>query len=302
MDMKTEKTVYIARPHGVCGGVNQAIRIVEEALQTADSPVWVLHELVHNDFLTAELVRRGVRFTEDLMEVPDGSLLIFGAHGVSAEMERIAAAKHLRVTDATCPLVRKLQDAAREAVANGEKVLFFGHRGHPEVEGVMGRVPAGSLFLIENAAGVAELPELGDIPCRMLSQTTLNTREIGEVFGLLKERFPQAREGLGACYATTQRQEAVRKLSERVKNIFILGSERSSNSRRLQEIASENGAESILISGAADLPLEQLDGLAAVGISSGASAPELLFDGVLEKLSEFGFTQRVTVSGDEDEI
>ena len=166
----------------------------------------------------------------------------------------------------------------------------------------MGRVPAGSLFLIENAAGVAELPELGDIPCRMLSQTTLNTREIGEVFGLLKERFPQAREGLGACYATTQRQDAVRKLSERVKNIFILGSERSSNSRRLQEIASENGAESILISGAADLPLEQLDGLAAVGISSGASAPELLFDGVLEKLSEFGFTQRVTVSGDEDEI
>ena len=300
--MKTEKTVYIARPHGVCGGVNQAIRIVEEALQTADSPVWVLHELVHNDFLTAELVRRGVRFTEDLMEVPDGSLLIFGAHGVSAEMERIAAAKHLRVTDATCPLVRKLQDAAREAVANGEKVLFFGHRGHPEVEGVMGRVPAGSLLLIENAAGVAELPELGDIPCRMLSQTTLNTREIGEVFGLLKERFPQAREGLGACYATTQRQEAVRKLSERVKNIFILGSERSSNSRRLQEIASENGAESILISGAADLPLERLDGLAAVGISSGASAPELLFDGVLEKLSEFGFTQRVTVSGDEDEI
>ena len=172
--MKQEKTLFIADPHGVCAGVGRAIETVEQLLQTAGETVWVLHELVHNDFLTAELSRRGVRFTENLNEVPDGSVLLLGAHGVSNEVEKIARQKRLQVTDATCPLVRKLQNAACDAVKNGEKVILFGHGHHPEVCGVLGRLPQEMVYLASSADEVKNLPELNGFPCRMFAQTTMN--------------------------------------------------------------------------------------------------------------------------------
>ena len=296
--MKQEKTLFIADPHGVCAGVERAIETVEQLLQTAGETVWVLHELVHNDFLTAELSRRGVRFTENLNEVPDGSVLLLGAHGVSNEVEKIARQKRLQVTDATCPLVRKLQNAACDAVKNGEKVILFGHGHHPEVCGVLGRLPQEMVYLVSSADEVKNLPELNGFPCRMFSQTTMNIQEINAVFEAVKKRFPHVEHGTGACYATAQRQSAIRKLAKKADFVLVLGSERSSNSRRLQEIAAECGAESILLDTAASLPLERLKGCNTIGLSSGASVPEMLFTECVRKLEELGFTEEVIVSGE----
>ena len=298
MNMKAEKTLFIASPHGVCGGVKQAIETVEQVLREDSSPVWVLHELVHNDRMTAELVRRGVRFTEDLAEVPNGSRLIFGAHGVSSGIEKMAAEKHLQTVDATCPLVRKLHSAAETAVKNGEKIIFFGHKTHPEAIGVIGRVPPESIFIVESVCAIASLPDLGGFPCRMFSQTTMKTDEIDKVFAAAKMRFPQIQLGTGACYATVLRQNAVRKLAEKVKFILILGAHHSSNTKRLEEIAVGCGAEAVLIDCADAMPAEKIRQLDAVGISSGASAPESLFCECVRKLEEIGFTSQFTVSGE----
>ncbi|MBQ8755771.1 MAG: 4-hydroxy-3-methylbut-2-enyl diphosphate reductase [Lentisphaeria bacterium] len=296
--MEQKKRLFIAQPHGVCAGVERAIDTVEEVLKTANGTVWVLHELVHNDFLTEELTRRGVRFTENINDVPDGSVLLFGAHGVGNDVEELARRKKLQITDATCPLVCKLQKAACDAVKNGEKVILFGHKNHPEVCGVLGRLPEETVFPVSSPAEVSALPDLNGTPCRMLSQTTMNTQEIGEVFSAVQKRFPHALPGTGACYATTQRQNAVRKLAEKVDFIVILGSVRSSNSRRLQEIAAACGAESLLLDSAAELPPELLKNRTAVGLSSGASVPEQLFTECVRKLEESGFNEKVIVSGE----
>lgn len=289
--MNIQKRLYIAEPHGMCSGVRRALAIVEELLQTDGSPVWVLHELVHNNFLTGKLKQRGVVFTEDLQEVPEGSRLVFGAHGVSAAAEELAARKNLVVSDATCPLVRKLQTAALDAVRQGEYIFFFGHKKHPEMQGVLGRLPAEQYRIIENAEEIGALPDMSGIPCCMLSQTTMNSEDVDIIFERLQERIALIRKGVGCCFATSARQKAVRELAEKAEVVLIVGAEHSSNSRRLQEIAAKCGAESFLLDCVSKLPLERLETAASVGISSGASTPEFLFEESVKKLEELGFAR-----------
>ena len=238
--MDNQRKIFIARPHGMCAGVRRALDTVEAVLKSAPAPVYVLHEIVHNNFIVNRLKERGVIFAETLAEVPEGAVLLFSAHGVSAAVEEEARRRSLRTVDATCPLVKSLQSAASKSFRPGEVLILIGHRGHPEVEGVLGRVPAGgTVHVISGAAEVPGLPELpAGTPVRALSQTTLNLEAVDEVLAALRNRWPQLESGPGVCYATTNRQKAVRQLAARCRTLLIIGSPRSSNSNRPERAVS----------------------------------------------------------------
>jgi 4-hydroxy-3-methylbut-2-enyl diphosphate reductase len=279
--------VVLAQPRGFCAGVERAIDIVEKALETYGPPVYVRHEIVHNRHVVDSLRAKGAVFVEELDEVPEGKIAIFSAHGVSKTVEMDAESRHLQVIDATCPLVSKVHVEGRRYASQDREVILIGHAGHPEVEGTMGQVPGG-VQLISNAGEVDKLTVKDPNKLAYVTQTTLSVDDTREVIEALKRRFPAivGPDTKDICYATQNRQRAVRQLSEQVDMILVIGAPNSSNSNRLREIAEELGVRSHLIENAGQLDPKWLDGVQSVGVTAGASAPDVLVQEVVAKLRD----------------
>ena len=290
--------VLLANPRGFCAGVDRAIEIVKRAIETLGAPIYVRHEVVHNRFVVDDLKRRGAVFVEELHEVPDGATVIFSAHGVSQAVRAEADRRGLKVFDATCPLVTKVHlEVARNCRA-GRDVVLIGHEGHPEVEGTMGQwrreAGGGSIYLVEDLADVAalEVNQPGNIA--YTTQTTLSVDDTRTVIDVLKARFPaiQGPKNDDICYATQNRQDAVRALAARCDLVLVVGSPNSSNSNRLRELAEREGVEAYLVDGAPEIDPAWVHGRSHIGVTAGASAPDVLVRGVIERLHELG-AQRV---------
>ena len=285
--------LLLANPRGFCAGVDRAIEIVERALALFGAPIYVRHEVVHNRYVVDDLRSRGAVFIEDLADVPDGATLIFSAHGVPRAVQEAAAARDLRVFDATCPLVTKVHmEVARHAKA-GRECILIGHAGHPEVEGTMGqydRTQGGDIYLVEDVAGVATLPVRDPDNLAYVTQTTLSVDDTTRIVEALRTRFPaiQGPRKDDICYATQNRQDAVKALAEKCDLILVVGSRNSSNSNRLRELAENRGVTAYLIDAAEQIRSEWLDRKRAVGVTAGASAPELLVQQVVEALKARG--------------
>lgn len=286
--------IVLANPRGFCAGVDRAIEIVNRALETLGAPIYVRHEVVHNQFVVNDLRARGAVFVDELDEVPSGATVIFSAHGVSQAVRREAEARGLNVFDATCPLVTKVHIEVTRHCRAGRDVVLIGHAGHPEVEGTMGQWlnqgARGKIYLVEDVADVLKLEVSQPEHFAYTTQTTLSVDETREVIAALRQRFPKI-EGPrhdDICYATQNRQDAVRLLSDQCDLIFVVGSINSSNSNRLRELAEKNGARSYLIDGAEDIRPEWLQGAVKIGVTAGASAPEVLVQGVISHLQQLG--------------
>lgn len=295
--------VILAQPRGYCAGVVRAIEIVERALEKYGAPVYVRHEIVHNRHVVDSLRDKGARFVEDLSEVPPGAVTIFSAHGVAREVERDAERRGLSVLDATCPLVSKVHMQGQRYVDQGRTVILIGHAGHPEVEGTMGQLTA-QVRLIQSIQDVRELDIPRDAPVAYITQTTLSVDDTKAVIGALRERFsdlvgPETRD---ICYATQNRQSAVRELAKLVDVIIVVGARNSSNSNRLREIGQESGVPSYLVADGSEVRSEWLEGRQAVGLTAGASAPDVLVDDVVAALRRFGPIQISTLPGIEEKI
>lgn len=275
--------IYLASPRGFCAGVQRAISIVEKALEKFGAPVYVRHEIVHNKFVVQRLRDKGAVFVKELDEVPSGAVAIFSAHGVPTAVHKDAADRALLTVDATCPLVKKVHSSVQRHAKNKRRILLIGHKGHPEVIGTMGQLEPGEIILVETPEEAANLP---DIDADELAYTTQTTLSIGETRGIidaLKKRFPHIKgpEKGDLCYATTNRQSAVEQMAQLVDVLLVIGSKNSSNSNRLRELGEKLGKTSYLIDGPQDLKREWFEGVANVGISSGASAPEDLVQAVV---------------------
>ncbi len=285
--------LLLANPRGFCAGVDRAIEIVERALALFGAPIYVRHEVVHNRYVVDDLRSRGAVFIEDLADVPDGATLIFSAHGVPRAVQEAAAARDLRVFDATCPLVTKVHmEVARHAKA-GRECILIGHAGHPEVEGTMGqydRAQGGDIYLVEDVAGVATLPVRDPDNLAYVTQTTLSVDDTTRIVEALRTRFPaiQGPRKDDICYATQNRQDAVKALADKCDLILVVGSKNSSNSNRLRELAENRGVTAYLIDAVEQIRSEWLEGKRAVGVTAGASAPELLVQQVVEALKARG--------------
>ncbi|HEX2580782.1 MAG TPA: 4-hydroxy-3-methylbut-2-enyl diphosphate reductase [Dongiaceae bacterium] len=279
--------VVLAQPRGFCAGVERAIEIVERALEKFGPPVYVRHEIVHNRHVVESLRAKGVIFVEELDEIPEGKIAIFSAHGVSRSVEDAANQRGLHVIDATCPLVSKVHNEGQRYAGQGREVILIGHAGHPEVEGTVGRVPGG-VHLISTAADVATLQVKDPERLSYVTQTTLSVDDTREVIEALKARFPSivGPDTKDICYATQNRQRAVRDLAGQVDAILVIGAANSSNSNRLREIAVELGIDAYLIEDAAALKPEWLEGVRSVGVTAGASAPDVLVQDVIARLKE----------------
>ncbi|MEW6283091.1 MAG: 4-hydroxy-3-methylbut-2-enyl diphosphate reductase [Candidatus Eremiobacterota bacterium] len=279
--------VLLANPRGFCAGVDRAIDVVEIALQTYGAPVYVRHEIVHNDLVCDELREKGAVFVDDLSEVPEGSLLIFSAHGVSPAVRTEAEERKLKVLDATCPLVTKVHLEAVRFARKGYSIVLVGHRGHVEVEGTMGEAPE-SITLVESPEDVANLELKNPDKIIYLTQTTLSVDDANVVIEALKQRFPhiEAPPTEDICYATTNRQAAVKQMASDCDMILVIGSPTSSNSNRLVEVAIHHGCRSQLINDASQMNQVQLEGVSTLGITAGASAPESLVQEVLKWLHD----------------
>jgi 4-hydroxy-3-methylbut-2-enyl diphosphate reductase len=295
--------VILAQPRGFCAGVVRAIEIVERALQKYGPPVYVRHEIVHNKHVVESLKAKGARFVEELSEVPPNSVTIFSAHGVAKSVEDEAANRDLPVLNATCPLVTKVHNQGKRYVGQGRKLILIGHAGHPEVEGTMGQISA-PVILVQNEADVAKLELSADTPVAYVTQTTLSVDDTQGIISALQRRFkdlvgPETRD---ICYATQNRQSAVRELSKLVDIILVVGATNSSNSNRLREIGSEAGVPSYLIADGSELDPRWLSGAATVGITAGASAPEVLVDDVIKSLRRLGPVDVSVLPGREEKI
>jgi 4-hydroxy-3-methylbut-2-en-1-yl diphosphate reductase len=278
--------ILLAAPRGFCAGVDRAIDIVELALQAYGAPVYVRHQIVHNTHVVADLEAKGAVFVEDEAEVPEGGLLVFSAHGVAPQVKANAEQRGLQSIDATCPLVTKVHLEARKYADEGFSIVLIGHEGHQEVVGTMGHAPE-SITLVETAEDVASLDLPDPDKVAYLSQTTLSVDEAGRVIDALKMRYPKARgpRGDDICYATQNRQDATKVLAERTDLVLVVGSANSSNSRRMVEVALEHGVPAAyLIEDASAIDEAWFDGVRVVGLTSGASAPEALVGGVIERL------------------
>jgi 4-hydroxy-3-methylbut-2-enyl diphosphate reductase len=285
---KPPLTLLIAAPRGFCAGVDRAIQIVELAIEKYGAPVYVRHEIVHNKFVVDTLKAKGAVFIEELDEVPDGVPVIFSAHGVPKAVPVEAADRGLSYFDATCPLVSKVHRQAERLVADGRHILFIGHSGHPEVIGTFGQVPDGSMTLIETLEDVAKLAPIDPGNLAFLTQTTLSVDDTADIVAALQRRFPsiQAPRGEDICYATSNRQAAVKAIASACDAMLVIGAPNSSNSLRLVEVAEREGTPARLIQRAADLDMDFLDGVNTLGLTAGASAPELLVRELVTKLSE----------------
>jgi 4-hydroxy-3-methylbut-2-enyl diphosphate reductase len=281
--------VMLAQPRGFCAGVDRAIEIVERALQLRGAPIYVRHEIVHNTHVVADLRAKGAVFVETLDEVPTGGTVIFSAHGVSRAVKRDAEARGLQVFDATCPLVTKVHIEVAKLRAAGHEIVMIGHAGHPEVEGTMGQSEQG-MYLVETAADVERLTPTQPDRLAYVTQTTLSVDDAAEVVAALKRRFPAIVEPKKAdiCYATQNRQDAVKFMAPRVDVVVVIGSQASSNSNRLREVAERFGVPAYLVDSAADLDPAWLQGRARVGVTAGASAPEVLVRQLVERLQALG--------------
>lgn len=284
--------IILANPRGFCAGVDRAISIVELALEIHGAPIYVRHEVVHNRFVVNGLRERGAIFVEELSEVPDGAIVIFSAHGVSQAVRQEAKMRGLRVFDATCPLVTKVHMQVARASRKGTKAVLIGHEGHPEVEGTMGQYdnPEGGIYLIENIEDIEKLPLTSDEPLTFMTQTTLSIDDTADLIDTLKQKYPaiQGPRKNDICYATTNRQQAVRELARLADLIIVVGSKNSSNSNRLAELASRMGVPTKLVDDAADISADWFSAVEIVGITAGASAPEVLVQSVVARLQALG--------------
>jgi len=279
--------VLLAQPRGFCAGVVRAVDIVERALQVYGPPVYVRHEIVHNRHVVESLRAKGARFVEDVGDIPEGAITVFSAHGVSRKVAADAGVRGLQVIDATCPLVSKVHHEARRYAQQGHEIVLIGHHGHPEVEGTMGQV-SGTVHLVTSTDDVGTLQPADPAKLAYVTQTTLSVDDTREIIAALKARFPGIRgpDVKDICYATQNRQSAVRLLVDRCDVILVIGADYSSNSSRLREIGAETGTASYLIPDAGSLDPVWLEGARSVGVTAGASAPEDLVQGLLDRLSE----------------
>lgn len=286
--------VLLANPRGFCAGVDRAIEIVKRAIDSLGAPIYVRHEVVHNRFVVEDLRQRGAVFVEELDEVPAGATVIFSAHGVSQAVRAEAERRGLKVFDATCPLVTKVHIEVARHCRAGRDVILIGHAGHPEVEGTMGQwkreFGEGRIYLVEDLAGVALLQVNQPDLLAYTTQTTLSVDDTREIIAALQARFPaiQGPKHDDICYATQNRQDAVRLLAGRCEVVLVVGSVNSSNSNRLRELAEKQGARAYLIDGASHIDPAWVTGVARVGVTAGASAPEILVQGVVNRLQELG--------------
>ncbi|MCG3190261.1 MAG: 4-hydroxy-3-methylbut-2-enyl diphosphate reductase [Burkholderiaceae bacterium] len=280
--------VTLAQPRGFCAGVDRAIEIVRRALERFGAPIYVRHEIVHNSYVVAELKAKGAIFIEDLAEVPPGATLVFSAHGVSMAVRMEAQARGFQVFDATCPLVNKVHIEVAKLAREGYEFVMIGHKGHPEVEGTMGQLSEG-IYLVESVADVARVQPRGD-KLAVVTQTTLSVDDAAEILAAVKRRFPQVREPKkqDICYATQNRQDAVKLLAPQVDVVIVVGSPTSSNSNRLREVAQRLGTPAYMVESAADLQPQWFEGRPRVGLTAGASAPEVLVREVIERLRALG--------------
>ena len=282
----------LASPRGFCAGVDRAIDVVEEALQIFGAPVYVRHEIVHNEHVVERLRRLGAVFTDGLTEVPEGSVLIFSAHGVAPAVREEATARHLRVIDATCPLVTKIHLEVHKFLKRGYGIFYIGHKGHVETEGTLGEAP-GLLHLVCEVGEVAGLSEPPQAKLIYLTQTTLSIDETQEIVDALRLRFPRLEDPPSGdiCYATQNRQDAIKVIAPKSDVVLVIGSQTSSNTKSLRQVAEMLGAQAYLIGGREDITAAMLAGAQIVGVTSGASAPEDRVQGVLEELRMRGISQ-----------
>ncbi|MHB1123996.1 MAG: 4-hydroxy-3-methylbut-2-enyl diphosphate reductase [Ramlibacter sp.] len=295
--------VLLAEPRGFCAGVDRAIEIVERALKKFGPPIYVRHEIVHNTFVVNDLKAKGAIFIDELSEVPPGATLIFSAHGVSRAVQAEAQARGFSIFDATCPLVTKVHVEVAKLAREGYEFIMIGHKGHPEVEGTMGQLDGG-IHLVEDVADVALIQPSQADKLAVVTQTTLSVDDAAAITAAVRERFPNVRrpKQQDICYATQNRQDAVKMMSPQVDVLLVVGSPTSSNSNRLAELARKLGVPSYMVDNAGELRPEWLEGRARVGITAGASAPEVLVQEVIARIRDFGAITVRRVEGVEETI
>jgi 4-hydroxy-3-methylbut-2-enyl diphosphate reductase len=287
---KRPLTIYLAAPRGFCAGVDRAIQIVEKALEKYGAPVYVRHEIVHNRYVVDNLREKGAVFVEELDEIPaDGQPVIFSAHGVPKSVPQTAQARQMFYIDATCPLVSKVHKEAERHFAAGKQIILIGHAGHPEVVGTMGQLPAGTVVLVETVEDAAQVQMPDENNIALCTQTTLSVDDTADIIAVLRQRFPSIemphKEDI--CYATTNRQAAVKALAQRAQALMVIGAPNSSNSNRLVEVGALNGCDkAILVQRAEDIDWCWMDGIDSLGLTAGASAPEVLVDEVIAAAKE----------------
>ena len=294
--------VVLAEPRGFCAGVDRAIEIVERALKKFGTPIYVRHEIVHNTYVVGDLKARGAIFIEDLADVPPGATLVFSAHGVSKAVRDEAAARGFRIFDATCPLVTKVHVEVAKLAREGYEFIMIGHKGHPEVEGTMGQLRDG-IYLVEDVADVQRVQPRG-AKLAVVTQTTLSVDDAAQILAEVKRRFPHVREPKkqDICYATQNRQDAVKLLAPGVDVVIVVGSPTSSNSNRLRELAQRLGTPAYMVDAAADLEPEWFEGRTRIGLTAGASAPDILVQQVIARLRALGATSLRRLPGVAEEV
>ncbi|MES2039717.1 MAG: 4-hydroxy-3-methylbut-2-enyl diphosphate reductase [Pseudomonadota bacterium] len=298
-----DKEILLAQPRGFCAGVDRAIEIVERALQQFGAPIYVRHEIVHNAYVVNDLKKKGAIFIEELDDVPAGNTLIFSAHGVSQSVRQEAEARGLTIFDATCPLVTKVHIEVAKMRKEGREIIMIGHHGHPEVEGTMGQSEAG-MYLVETVADVANLQVNNKEMLAFVSQTTLSVDDTAEIIDALKKRFPLISEPKKGdiCYATTNRQEAVKFMAPQVDLVLVVGSPNSSNSNRLREVAEKKGVTAYMVDNASQIKPEWLENSQRIGVTAGASAPEVLVQEVISSLRQLGARSVRALDGVEEAV
>ena len=296
--------ILIAAPRGFCAGVDRAIEIVERALQKYGAPVYVRHEIVHNKFVVDSLKQKGAIFVEELDEVPEDAPVVFSAHGVPKTVPAEAERRNMVYVDATCPLVSKVHRQAERQIEKGQHILFIGHAGHPEVIGTMGQVPEGRITLVETMEDVAALPFTQKDDLSYLSQTTLSVDDTRAIVEALETRYPQivGPKAEDICYATSNRQAAVKQIAGGADLLLVIGAPNSSNSLRLVEVAERMGTDAKLIQRASEIDPEWLDGVGTMGLTAGASAPEMLVREVIDRVSEWRQVNERTITAAEEKM
>ena len=299
--------ILLANPRGFCAGVDRAIEIVERAIEQLGAPIYVRHEVVHNRFVVERLRNMGAVFVEEVDQIPDGATCIFSAHGVSQKVREEAANRRLTVFDATCPLVTKVHIEVKRYSREGREVVLIGHEGHPEVEGTMGQFDeghGGHIYLVETPEDVSRLPVRNPEHMAFVTQTTLSMDDTSRVIDALRERFPMIHGPRkdDICYATQNRQDSVKELAASCDTLLVVGSRNSSNSNRLREIAAQRGVPSFLIDGPEDIRAEWLHGRARIGVTAGASAPEVLVQQVVARLRELGGSSATEMPGTQEHV